>query len=335
MPSRRRRRSHWELAADERFRQVVRSGVDGRAAGQRRTPCTSSCAGCCRAASTSTGSGRTGIVSPVGRTRTAPAPWASCRRAGDVVRVLLAVRARLLHRLPAPGRRTSPSWCCTSATTSTSTRRTPTPSPAGNPRDHEGPETRHAGQLPAAARRSTRPTRTCRPRTPSRPGRWSSTTTRSRTTGPTRCPSSPIPDFLARRAAAFQAYYENMPLRRTSIPRGIDMQLYRRLRWGRLATVPPARHPPVPRRPGLRRRLPGLPGRARPGPLDHRRRAGEVAAGRLPPVDRALGRARPAGLLRPAGQQRRPGDRGQHGLLGRLRRVPRPGGDARWWSRPT
>ena len=27
-----------------------------------------------------------------------------------------------------------------------------------------------------------------------------------------------------------------MPLRRTSIPRGIDMQLYRRLRWGRLAT---------------------------------------------------------------------------------------------------
>ncbi|GAA0463279.1 hypothetical protein Ade02nite_30000 [Paractinoplanes deccanensis] len=27
-----------------------------------------------------------------------------------------------------------------------------------------------------------------------------------------------------------------MPLRRTSIPRGIDMQLYRRLHWGRLAT---------------------------------------------------------------------------------------------------
>ncbi|WP_020574536.1 alkaline phosphatase D family protein [Actinopolymorpha alba] len=44
------------------------------------------------------------------------------------------------------------------------------------------------------------------------------------------------PTFLARRAAAFQAYYENMPLRRTSIPRGIDMQLYRRIRWGQLAT---------------------------------------------------------------------------------------------------
>ncbi len=49
-------------------------------------------------------------------------------------------------------------------------------------------------------------------------------------------PEQPDPDFGARRAAAFQAYYENMPLRRTSIPRGIDMQLYRRLRWGRLAT---------------------------------------------------------------------------------------------------
>ncbi|MFI7468275.1 alkaline phosphatase D family protein [Nonomuraea sp. NPDC049646] len=49
-------------------------------------------------------------------------------------------------------------------------------------------------------------------------------------------PEVPQPDFLARRAAAFRAYYENMPLRRTSIPRGIDMQLYRRIRWGRMAT---------------------------------------------------------------------------------------------------
>ncbi|GII80019.1 alkaline phosphatase [Sphaerisporangium rufum] len=49
-------------------------------------------------------------------------------------------------------------------------------------------------------------------------------------------PEVPQPDFLARRAAAFRAYYENMPLRRTSVPRGIDMQLYRRIRWGRLAT---------------------------------------------------------------------------------------------------
>ncbi len=44
------------------------------------------------------------------------------------------------------------------------------------------------------------------------------------------------PGFLERRRAAFRAYYENMPLRRTSVPRGTHMQLYRRLHWGRLAT---------------------------------------------------------------------------------------------------
>ncbi len=42
--------------------------------------------------------------------------------------------------------------------------------------------------------------------------------------------------FLLRRAAAFQAYWENMPLRATSRPRGIDAQIYRRLQWGQLAT---------------------------------------------------------------------------------------------------
>ena len=43
------------------------------------------------------------------------------------------------------------------------------------------------------------------------------------------------PGFMTRRAAAFKAYYENMPLRRASLPSGPDMQIYRRLQWGRLA----------------------------------------------------------------------------------------------------
>ncbi|MGN9906280.1 alkaline phosphatase D family protein [Phytohabitans sp. LJ34] len=43
--------------------------------------------------------------------------------------------------------------------------------------------------------------------------------------------------FRERRKAAFQAYYEHMPLRRESTPRGLDMRLYRRLRFGRLASV--------------------------------------------------------------------------------------------------
>lgn len=50
-------------------------------------------------------------------------------------------------------------------------------------------------------------------------------------------PEKPSPNFLGRRAAALQAYYENMPLRRASMPHGIDMQLFRRVRWGDLATV--------------------------------------------------------------------------------------------------
>lgn len=49
-------------------------------------------------------------------------------------------------------------------------------------------------------------------------------------------PGKPQLNFLDRRAAALRAYYENMPLRRASLPRGIDMRLYRRVHWGSLAT---------------------------------------------------------------------------------------------------
>jgi alkaline phosphatase D len=43
--------------------------------------------------------------------------------------------------------------------------------------------------------------------------------------------------FLMRRAAAYQAYYEFMPLRRTSMPAGPDMRIYRRLVFGDLAAM--------------------------------------------------------------------------------------------------
>nr|WP_205709178.1 alkaline phosphatase D family protein [Kineococcus siccus] len=42
--------------------------------------------------------------------------------------------------------------------------------------------------------------------------------------------------FTARRAAAYQAYYENMPLRAAQRPKAADMQLFRRLDWGQLAS---------------------------------------------------------------------------------------------------
>lgn len=41
--------------------------------------------------------------------------------------------------------------------------------------------------------------------------------------------------FLTRRANAYQAYYEFMPLRRRSFPQGPDMRLYRSCSYGRLA----------------------------------------------------------------------------------------------------
>lgn len=40
--------------------------------------------------------------------------------------------------------------------------------------------------------------------------------------------------FLKRRANAYQAYYEHMPLRKAAIPRGPDMKLYRNVKFGRL-----------------------------------------------------------------------------------------------------
>ncbi|MFF8691944.1 alkaline phosphatase D family protein [Streptomyces sp. NPDC015144] len=50
-------------------------------------------------------------------------------------------------------------------------------------------------------------------------------------------PENDVPpaEFLLRRAAAYRAYWENQPLRAPQRPTGPDMRLYRRLRFGRLA----------------------------------------------------------------------------------------------------
>ncbi|MEA2585909.1 MAG: alkaline phosphatase [Thermomicrobiales bacterium] len=47
----------------------------------------------------------------------------------------------------------------------------------------------------------------------------------------------PTDNFLARRAVAYQAYYEHMPLRPESMPQGSDLRLYRRLTFGTLAEL--------------------------------------------------------------------------------------------------
>ncbi|MFF1697099.1 alkaline phosphatase D family protein [Streptomyces sp. NPDC058257] len=46
---------------------------------------------------------------------------------------------------------------------------------------------------------------------------------------------NPPAEFLVRRAAAYRAYWENLPLRSPQRPSGPDLQLYRRVQWGKLA----------------------------------------------------------------------------------------------------
>ncbi len=93
--------------------------------------------------------------------------------------------------------------------------------------------------------------------------------------------AAPPTSSLARRLAAYQAWWEHMPVR---IPRPTADADTDHLPDGPLGIArrrDPARRTPVPLRPGVRRRRPvrrsGLPGDRRPGAHDARLRAGAVA----------------------------------------------------------
>ncbi|MEV0171111.1 alkaline phosphatase D family protein [Streptomyces sp. NPDC050803] len=64
---------------------------------------------------------------------------------------------------------------------------------------------------------------------------WDDHETENNYAGDTPENTVPPEEFLLRRAAAYRAYWENMPLRSPQLPEGPDLQLYRRLHWGRLA----------------------------------------------------------------------------------------------------
>ncbi|MFF0432471.1 alkaline phosphatase D family protein [Streptomyces sp. NPDC004327] len=64
---------------------------------------------------------------------------------------------------------------------------------------------------------------------------WDDHETENNYAGDTSEDGIPPEEFLIRRAAAYRAYWENQPLRRPQRPTGPDMRLYRRLRFGRLA----------------------------------------------------------------------------------------------------
>ena len=131
--------------------------------------------------------------------------------------------------------------------------------------------------------------------------------------------------FLPRRAAAYQAYYEHLPLRRSSMPSGPSMQLYRRLEYGDLASLHPARHPAVPHSAGRR---PGVPAQrprgVRPLPHPDRPGAGALAARRTGLLVVAVERGRPAGLHGGHRPRAGTGTGVQHGQVGRLPGGARP-----------
>ncbi len=223
----------WELAADERFRHVVRRGVvDAHAASAHSV----------HVELTGLLPGREYFyrfrvqrhLSPVGRTRTAPAPWSL----PATLAMAFASCSQYEHGYFTAYRRlaeTEPELVLHLGDYQYEYARDTYNAPGGNPRDHEGPETRTlANYRQRHAQYKTDPDlQAAHAVAPwavvfddhEVENNWADDV-----------PEAPDPEFPARRAAAFRAYYENMPLRRTSLPRGVDMQLYRRLRWGRLAT---------------------------------------------------------------------------------------------------
>ena len=186
-------------------------------------------------------------------------------------------------------------------------------------------------------RASTSWIRRCRRRTPPSRSSRRSTTTRSRTTTRARSRWTAVDPalFLQRRAAAYQAYFEHLPLRRRSSLAGSAMQLFRRLRSaGSRRSTCSTRGNTGP----INRAATGsspLRRRAVTGCDDDRRRAGSVAQSGLDGSQATwnvlaqqvmftrwnLGRACRAGHPRV-----------QHGRVGRLRRRRASGCSTSWRS---
>lgn len=118
----------WELAADPRFRRVVRAGVAVARAGAAHTVHIE-LHGLLPAREYFYRFRAERYMSPAGRTRTAPLPWAS----GGTLAMSFASCSQFEHGYFTAYRRMAedePTSSCTWATTSTSTRPTRTTSPA-------------------------------------------------------------------------------------------------------------------------------------------------------------------------------------------------------------
>ena len=157
--------------------------------------------------------------------------------------------------------------------------------------------------------------------------RWSGTITRSTTTTPGfyQEAGAPVEQFALRRAAGYKAYYEHMPLRRRSIPRGALLQLYRPFTYGNLASIfmLDTRQYRTDQPCGDNVQL-AVRRRARPEGDDSRRGSGEMADGRTRSLAEWMESAGSAGSCGAARQDAWSGTSLFHGQMGRVSKQASP-----------
>lgn len=223
----------WQLATDERFQQVVRQGVVS-ARPESAHSVHVELNGLAPGTEYFYRFRAEGYLSPVGRTRTAPAPHT---RSGSL-RMAFASCAQYEHGYFTAYRRLAedePELILHLGDYMYEYAANTHVLPGGNVRHHEGPETvTLANYRQRYAQYKTDPDLQAAHAVAPWLVVFDDHEVDNNWAGDV--PERPDPNFLARRAAAFQAYYENMPLRQSSLPQGSHMQLYRRVHWGQLAT---------------------------------------------------------------------------------------------------
>ncbi|MFE9103237.1 alkaline phosphatase D family protein [Actinomadura geliboluensis] len=246
----------WEVATDERFRRVVRRGT--AAARPEAGHSVHVELNGLRPGRDYWYRFRTGAhVSPAGRTRTAPHPAAY----GPALAMAFVSCSQFEHGYFTAYRRLAeehPDIVLHLGDYQYEYKKGVYNIPGGNVRDHEGPETVTLAdyRLRHAQYKSDRDLQAAHEAAPwlvvfddhEVENNWADDIPEANSDTPSSSPHPPPSNrraplgspsyeaFRARRAAAFKAYYENMPLRRTSVPKGPDIQIYRRVQWGRLAT---------------------------------------------------------------------------------------------------
>ena len=225
---------HWQVATDERFRNVVRRGRVATGAGHGHSVHVEPSG--LRSGSEFFYRFRLGRhLSPVGRTRTAPAAGS----APDSLRMAFASCAWWEHGFFTAYRRMAeeePELVLHLGDYLYEYAPGFEPAPSGTARHHEGPETctladyrrRHAQYKTDADLQALH---AVAPWVPIFDDHEITDNWAAEFPGPSQAGG----DFALRRTAGLRAYWENMPLRRTAAPSGGSMLAHRRLDWGRLA----------------------------------------------------------------------------------------------------